>query len=611
MVNRAERPAESRALPFGRTAVCCLALSLIPACAYLPFTGNDETQASDTTTIPVTIEGLPRDLESGARDAVEIRAGAPTSLLDVRRRATQAAGALEEYLASEGYFTAIVSPDLVEDMDTRPRLDVDLGERFTIASVALSGVDDLPADVSNQIDAVTDELGIGTWAVTEDIETLEKQLVSQLRNFGYAFAESEGIDALASRADKTLELTYKLVPGPRVKLGELVVPDSLKTKDSAINILRNWQSGDYYAPEKMETLRTRVRGTNLFDGIGVNIHKTADSDGLHPVELQLSEGKRRSVGAGVSVSTSDGVGTTASWARRNLTGIGDTLGVDAQIATRTSELTLSYERPNIGRYGRDFSAETGVRAEETDAYDLQGASVSASLSQPFNEQFTLSAGTTLDATRSTDYELRAQGEDDYVEQVTLSFPLGATYNTVKAPLDPQAGNRVSLGVEPGISFGDGEASYTRITSSASTYRKISDRLVAAVRAEAGTFLGDEGVPVDRKFFAGGGGSVRGFEYQSLSPTDSDGNIIGGDAMFAASLELRWRKSERWGYVAFVDSGYAADSIDEAFGEMRTSFGLGVRFYPGFGPVRFDIATPLDRRDGEDPLQIYVSIGQSF
>ena len=99
-------------------------------------------------------------------------------------------------------------------MDTRPRLDVDLGDRFTIASVALSGVDDLPADVSNQIDAVTDELGIGTWAVTEDIETLEKQLVSQLRDSGYAFAESEGIDALASRADKTLELSYKLVPGP-------------------------------------------------------------------------------------------------------------------------------------------------------------------------------------------------------------------------------------------------------------------------------------------------------------------------------------------------------------------------------------------------------------
>ncbi|MDX1293336.1 MAG: BamA/TamA family outer membrane protein, partial [Hyphomonas sp.] len=100
-------------------------------------------------------------------------------------------------------------------------------------------------------------------------------------------------------------------------------------------------------------------------------------------------------------------------------------------------------------------------------------------------------------------------------------------------------------------------------------------------------------------------------YQSLSPTDSDGNIIGGDAMFAATAELRWRKSARWGYVAFVDSGYAADTMEDAFNDVRTSVGFGIRFYPGFGPVRLDIATPLDRRDGEDPVQVYVSIGQAF
>ncbi|HCJ82136.1 MAG TPA: hypothetical protein DHV50_11620 [Erythrobacter sp.] len=611
MVNRAIRPAQNSAPPFGRIAVCCLALSLAPACAYLPFTDNGETTGSGNTTIPVTIEGVPKQLESGALKSVEIRAGEPTSLLDVRRRATQAASALEEYLASEGYFMAVVSPDLVEDMDMRPQLDVDVGERFTIAEINLSGTETLPADVLDKLSIASDELGIGTWAVTTDIEELERRLVTELRREGYAFAESEGINALASRADKTLELTYQLVPGPRVQLGELIIPEGLETKDRSIEILRNWELGNYYTPEKVETLRTRIRGTGLFDGIGVQIQEDPAADGLHPVELQLSEGKRRSIGAGISVSTSEGVGATASWERRNLTGVGDTLGVDAQIATLTSGLTLSYDRPNIGRYGRDFSAETGIRAEETDAYDLQGISATASLSQPFNDHFTLSAGATIDATRSTDYELRAAGEDDYEEQVTFSFPLGATYDTVKRPLDPQSGNRVSLGVEPGVSVGDSEAPFTRITSSASTYHKISERLVAAVRAEAGTFLGEDDVPVDRKFYAGGGGSVRGFEYQSLSPTDADGNIIGGDAMFAASAELRWRKSERWGYVAFVDSGSAAGSVDEAIGEMRTSVGFGVRFYPGFGPVRFDIATPLDRRDGDDPVQIYVSIGQAF
>ncbi|WP_291076997.1 autotransporter assembly complex family protein [Hyphomonas sp.] len=611
MVNRAERLTDTRRLQLGRMAVCCVALGLLPACAYLRGNGTGESATSGSAYMPVTFDGVPNSLEDGARDAVSIRAGAPTSLLDVRRRANQAADTLQEYLASEGYFAAVVTPDLVEDMDMTPRLDVDPGERFTIASVTLAGTGDLPEEVLTRLELVSDELGIGTWAVTEDIESLDKRLVTTLRKAGYAFAESEGIDALASRADSTLELTYSLSPGPRVRLGDLIVPVDLKTRPGAIRTLRNWQPGDFYKPDTMETLRTRLRSTDLFDGIGVKIAENPGTDGYHSVELQLSEGKRRSISAGLSVSTSEGAGATASWERRNLTGVGDTLGVDAQIATLTSELTLSYERPNIGRYGRDFSAETGIRAEETDAYDLQGVSATASLSQPFNDHFTLSAGATIDATRSTDYELRSAGQDEYVEQVTFSFPLGATYDTVKQPLDPQAGNRIALGVEPGVSVGDSEAPFTRITTSASTYRKITDRLVAAVRAEAGTFLGDDDVPVDRKFYAGGGGSVRGFEYQSLSPTDTDGNIIGGDAMFAASAELRFRHSDRWGYVAFVDSGYAAGSIDEAISEMRMSAGFGIRFYPGFGPIRFDIATPLDRQEGEDPVQIYVSIGQAF
>ncbi|HBF90091.1 MAG TPA: hypothetical protein DDX09_02890, partial [Hyphomonas atlantica] len=162
MVNRAIRPAQNSARPFGRIAVCCLALSLAPACAYLPFTDNDETTGSGNTTIPVTIEGVPKQLESGALKSVEIRAGEPTSLLDVRRRATQAASALEEYLASEGYFMAVVSPDLVEDMDMRPQLDVDVGERFTIAEINLSGTETLPADVLDKLSIASDELGIGT-----------------------------------------------------------------------------------------------------------------------------------------------------------------------------------------------------------------------------------------------------------------------------------------------------------------------------------------------------------------------------------------------------------------------------------------------------------------
>ena len=198
------------------------------------------------------------------------------------------------------------------------------------------------------------------------------------------------------------------------------------------------------------------------------------------------------------------------------------------------------------------------------------------------------------------------------ELVTLSFPLAATYSTVKQPLDPQSGNKAFLGIEPGMSVGDANAGYTRLLISGSTYKKIADGpFVAALRSEFGAFFGSNGVPADRLFFAGGGGTVRGFDYQSLSPTDSSGAILGGRALFDMSAELRYRRSEKIGYVLFVDTGSAANSTDEVFSDLRTAVGLGFRYYPGFGPVRVDIATPVDRRDGESPVQFYISIGQSF
>lgn len=610
MVNRAERPSRTKHLFLNRTLLCGLILALLPGCAL--FSGRD-TGASGTASshVPVRMEGLPEDLRDGAEKAVAIRTGETASLLEVRRRADQAARTLEEYLASEGYFAAQVQPDPVEDLAMRPRIDVDAGERFTIASVRVETGQDLDEDVRARLDEATDSLGIGTWARTGDIEALETLLVRRLKESGYAFAESNGIDALASRADATVELTYALNPGPRVRLGQMNVPEGLRTREQAIEILRTWQPGDLYTPALMDRLRTRLRSTGLFDGIGAAIRETPESDGTHTVDLKLSEGKPRSVGAGISFSTTDGAGAEAFWERRNFTGWGDTVRLEALAATQESHVTAGYERPNIGRYGRTLRAEAGIRNEETDAYDLQGIRVGADLSQPFNKNFTLSAGAAIDATRSLDLAARTAGTESYVELVTLSLPLGATYDTVREPLDPQGGNRVFLGVEPGISLGGGAASYTRIAGSASTYRRIADGLVAAIRAEAGTFLGEDEVPADRKFFAGGGGSVRGYEYQSLSPSDANGNVIGGDALFNTSVELRWRKSDRWGYVAFVDAGAAAANLGDAASDMRAAFGLGVRYFPGFGPIRFDIATPIDRRDGEDPVQVYISIGQSF
>jgi translocation and assembly module TamA len=594
-------------------ARCAASLALagtLSACTLLGGKGTG-IGASGPVYAPATLEGLPDSLSARTSAVLQTYNAPPASLLEARRRADMAAETAEEFLASEGYLAASAVPQRIDSSTGTPIIQITPGQRFRIASVTVDldgGVDD---DTQAEIERAKKGLLIGGPAHTSSIERMDTVLVNHLKESGYAFAASDDIDVLASRAEGTVEITYMLRPGPRVRLGELVLPDEVSTRPPAIRVMQSWKTGDYYTPEKILTLRTRLRSSGLYDGIGIEIAEAPDLDGTYPVELKLADAKPRSIGVGASLSTTEGAGIDAYWEKRNITGRGDSVRVEASVANLSRNLTTSYELPNIGRYGRTLDAEIGARQLETDAYDLTGLKTGATLSQPFNKNFTLSAGAYVDVTRTVEYELTRSGPSDPIDQVTFFTPLSGTYDTVKNTLDPQDGNRLFLTLEPSVSTGTVNATYTRYLTNATTYHSFTDSLIAAARIEAGGFLGDTDVPADRLFFAGGGGTVRGYAYQSLSPQNADGDYVGGEALFDASFELRWRKSKRWGYAAFVDTGAAASDFGEVFGDLCTAVGLGVRYYPGFGPIRFDIATPVNPRDGDDPVQVYISIGQAF
>lgn len=594
-------------------ARCAASLALAGSLSACSLLGGNGANGGVTGTVytPADLDGIPDNLADRADSVLQTYQAPPASLLEARRRADRAAGTVEEFLASEGYLAARAVPQRIEQSTSTPRIEITPGKRFRIASVTVDFVGDIDAGTREEVNKARKGLLIGGPAHTSSIERMDALLVNHMKNAGYAFAISGDIDVLASRADANVEVTYTLIPGPRVKLGELVLPDEISTRPRAVRVMRTWQPGEYYTPDKIRTLRTRLRSSGLYDGIGIEISETPDADGTYPVELLLAESKPRSVGVGASLSTTEGAGIDTYWEKRNITGRGDKVRVEGAVANISRNLTAKYELPNIGRYGRTLDAEIGARQLETDAYDLTGLKTGATLSQPFNKNFTISAGAYVDVTRTVEYALTRSGPSDPIDQVTFFTPLSATYNTVKNTLDPQDGNRLFLTLEPSVSTGTVNAVYTRYLSNATTYHSFTDSLVAAARVEAGGFLGDTDVPADRLFFAGGGGTVRGYAYQSLSPQNADGDYVGGEALFDASLELRWRKSKRWGYAAFVDTGAAAADFGEVFGDLRSAFGLGVRYYPGFGPIRLDIATPISPRDGDDPVQVYISIGQAF
>ena len=120
------------------------------------------------------------------------------------------------------------------------------------------------------------------------------------------------------------------------------------------------------------------------------------------------------------------------------------------------------------------------------------------------------------------------------------------------------------------------------------------------------------IPPTRRFFAGGGGSVRGYDFKSLSPRDAFGRPLGGRSLIEASFEARVKVTDTIGIVPFVDVGQSfAGSWPDSSGKLRMGAGLGLRYYTSLGPIRLDLAVPVARRRGESPYAVYVSIGQAF
>ena len=604
---KAGKPANAWTMTRPLAGACLLAAT--SACALIPGVRDGVTQQAETAP-RAAVAGMPPALIARANDLVRVAEPAPRSVLEARNRMNSSAALLRDLMSSEGYLAAEIAPSEIGAASDAGVLVAEPGPLFTILSRDFRGRDTMAPEVARSLETELRKLPAGAVARTQSIERLDDALVGLLRRQGYAFARSQGIDVLASRDEANVELTFLLVPGPRVSLGALDVTHADARSTEMVRTLKTWSDGDLYTPDIIDLLRTRLRATGLYEGIGVTISETPGTDGLHTVSTTLVEGKARTLSAGVTASTTEGVGVDAYWERRNLTGRADRLRVSTKVATLGQDLTTTYERPNIGRYGRTFSLEAGVRAEQTDAYDLQGARVSAALSQPLSRQLTLSIGAALDATRTVDERVRILGGIER-DQFTVSFPVSANYTDVGDPLDPQSGLRFFAAADTGVSTGDKTPAYTRLELSGATYRAIADDLVAAFRAEYGAFIGSDDVPPDRLFFAGGGGTVRGYEYQSLSPRNSFGDLVGGRNLFSASAELRWRATERFGYALFTDLGAAGDDAGSVFSEAAASVGVGVRYYPGFGPVRLDIAAPLDRRDGDWPVQVYISIGQAF
>jgi translocation and assembly module TamA len=610
-----------------RAAQCLLALAVI---LFALFPAPAFAQAGR-----VPVEGVPAAFNDELRRLLRDEP-LPESLFEARRQAERAAAIVARLLESEGYYQAEVE-SWAEGVDTFTRgVRASTGPLFIYTTSRIDYLGGRPDEQTiNELQRLLAPLDPGIPARAQPIIETGDALLARIRAAGYPDAIAQPVDALADARENTVEIAFQLQPGRRASFGDVSYTGLGRTRLDFLEKLKPWKPGERYTPEKLDEFRGRLAETGLFDSAAARLAPTGEpgADGLmsRDVLVDIRERDRHTITLGATASTSDGSGVEGGWERRNLTGRGDSLTVDAQVATLQRRLETTWRRPHIGRYGRNVSFGAKIEDFETDAFDQTGGSVSATIEEQLTQRVRASVGaetgfaSILDDQSRSDCLARNPGSlacDSDRRDVYLLSAIGTVeYIGVRDILDPRDGLRARAAVEPGLTAGDTEIGYTRLLGEASIYFDIgSDNLIGALRGRAGTIFGGTGVPPDRLFYAGGGGSVRGYEYQSLSPVDSDpltDTPTGGRSLVEISAELRYRATNNLGYVAFIDAGGAfdadsSDAVDDSLAKTSgVGAGFGVRYYAGFGPLRADIAVPLSKKDGDADFQIYISIGQAF
>ena len=539
---------------------------------------------------------------------------------EARRRARGALEASQALLRSEGYYQPVLE-DIVEGEEAPVAVvNVIPGRRFVLAEVQLLWAE-TPPDVGAET-AVRSEIGLtpGQPGRAGDVISAEGRIVAGLARRGYADAAAQPRRVVVDHAAFTVQPTYRIASGALVQLDGVRLETDGPTNPDWVVRLAPWAEGEVYDPEDLAELERRLLETSVYDGVGVALAPPdqTNSAGHRPVIISLTDRPRRILEAGATFSTAEGSGLDLLWTWHNRFGRADTLVWQARAANVDSRLGLSLSLPHWRRPGETLRLSGALLNEDTDAYRRTAAALAADLQQRIGKTSYISYGVGLDAGK---YD---ENRFDPLTRLPVNFDRDLLILTGRAsgyldqsddPLDPVTGWRLSASVQPTAVTGEDTALFLRTEAQASAYLPLHDgaRTVLAGRVRIGSIIGGEEltVPSDRLFYSGGGGSVRGFEYQGAGPQLPDNTPRGGLSLFETSIEVRrdvWRNFQA---VAFVDAGAIGFQETPDFSNLRYGAGFGVRYKLPFGPIRADIAFPLDRRDGDADFQIYVSIGQAF
>ncbi len=532
---------------------------------------------------------------------------------------------LTDILTGQGYFDATVlgSLDLPEQGDAQApqdgivvRLDAAPGPRYRLGAIRFDAPPVTPPDLI--VKSFVPKTGEPI--VADRILSAEANIAVRLPEKAYPFAVVGDRDILLDAESRTGDYTLPITPGPRSSFGDIVIAGPRPVFDAGhIATIARFSKGELYDSRKVDDLRKALVATGLFSVVSISPQQSGMASGedsqYATLVVNQEAGPKRTLAGQAGYATGQGIKLEGSWTHRNLFPPEGALIGSAIAGTQEQGLGVTFRRSNAGRRDRSVEFGASINHTDTEAYEAYTGRLAGRVSYNgtpiWQKRLTYSYGFELLGTNEQDYDFDA-GEKRRRTFSVLALPGQVTFDTSNSLLDPTRGFRLTAKLSPEASLGSGAQGYARLLFESTGYYGVSDGIVLAGRARVGMIQGArrEQIAPSRRYYAGGGGSVRGFGYQELGPKDPDNNPIGGRSLVEAAAEVRYRFGD-YGVVGFIDGGQVYTSSLPHFTDWRFGVGLGGRFYTNFGPMRLDVATPIGRKPGESRISIYISIGQAF
>ena len=567
--------------------------------------------------------------------------GKTDTILQVSARARADEELLADMLRTYGYYSGEVvrqlsggrraranrdEADAGAEAAVEPSVRFDLlpGTRYRFGTIDLGALALLPAPDGERLREVF-ATASGDPLYADRIVERELELRVALGESGYPFAEVADPELLIDHARAEGDLTLAIQPGGKYVFGSVISSDPEFLSSRHLARMARFDEGDLFQQSLQTDLRRAVIATGLVSSVTITPREArapvGDQPGEVALDVALERAPLRTIAAAIGYGTEDGIKVEGRWEHRNLFPPEGTLRLRGILGTREALASIGVRRNNFR--GRDQVLNVDLYASDitTEAVDSRGFGLRGTFEKVsnllFQKPLSWQLGGELVYTDERNRTLRGFG----IELPRRKFLIGGLFGSVTLDesddlLDPTKGYRATLFLAPEASRSEGsESYYLRTQADASTYKSVGPAVLAG-RVRAATIVGAplDAIAPSRRLYAGGGGSVRGYGFQGVGPRNDRGEATGGASLVEFSLEARIKTPLMGGaieLVPFFDAGTVGHDSTPDFDFVRYGAGIGLRYKTSFGPIRIDVAAPLNPSQFDSSVVVYVGLGQAF